>query len=210
MRKYRLGGYGHPVVIDYRDDTLFYIGYTCFYLLYNARRYKSPESYNPPHKPSVAIHLPIYNEAYVVKRLLQACVNIADRYGRSKVNIMVLDDSTDQTTQIAKTMAERYRGQGYRMQVLHRNSRKGYKAGALQNALKQTKEEFITVFDSDFTPPPDFIEKTVPHLAQNPQTGLVQCRWSHINRGYNPLTTTISIGVDVQTGTEVCCKEEAG
>ena len=191
----------HPVVFFSLSLTvtfLFFIyGYNCYYLM------KCSSNYRPPRisgkrfpKPEVAVHLPIYNERYVVSRLIDACCRMAERYGREKVRIMILDDSDDDTRNLIDRLVARYRLRGFNVMVIRRGGREGYKAGALQNALNLTREEFIAVFDADFIPPPDFLDKTIPYFIEDEKVGIVQCRWGHINREYNILTKSISIGVD--------------
>jgi cellulose synthase/poly-beta-1,6-N-acetylglucosamine synthase-like glycosyltransferase len=171
-------------------------GMNILHLTRRARKYRDPPPIPPSHRPAVAVHLPIYNELYVVKRLIDSCILMAAHYGRNLVRILVIDDSTDETRDELDRLVKQYSTEGYRIEVIRRGTRRGFKAGALQAALERTHEEFIAVFDADFAPPPDFLERTVPHLIQDPAVGFVQCRWSHFNRGYNGITKTISIGVD--------------
>lgn len=177
---------------------LFFIyGYNCFFLLKTSKHYIKPTvKTDDSLKPSVAIHLPIYNEKYVVRRLIDSCAAMAAHYGKDKVRIFLLDDSDDETSLEVEALATNYQMLGYKIELLHRDKREGYKAGALQEALMRTEEEFIAVFDADFVPPPDFLEKVIPHFLTDPKVGLVQCRWSHLNRDYNLITKAVSIGMD--------------
>ncbi len=191
----------HPAIflsLSLTVTFLFFIyGYNCYYLMRCSSGYRVPRvSGKWSSKPEVAVHLPIYNERYVVVRLVDACCRMAERYGREKVRIMILDDSTDDTREIIDRVVSRYRLRGFRITVVRRDGREGYKAGALQNALNLTKEEFIAIFDADFIPPPDFLDKVIPYFLEDERVGIVQCRWGHINREYNILTRSISIGVD--------------
>ncbi len=147
-------------------------------------------------KPRVAVHLPIYNELYVTERLLGACVKMAEHYGRGLVRIMIIDDSDDETSATIDRLAAMYTSQGHPIHVLRRGNRVGFKAGALQAALNTTDEKYIAVFDADFSPPEDFLDRTVPHMLADRRIGFVQCRWSHFNRNYNVITETLAIGVD--------------
>ncbi len=162
---------------------------------------KLSKRYRPPplvgdEKPSIAIHLPIYNERYVIERLLTACTRLADHYGKQKVHISVLDDSDDETTEIVERAAASHRTNGYTVDVLHRNNRSGYKAGALNSALSQTSEEFLVVFDSDFIPASDFLDRAVSYITADERIGIVQFRWSYTNQDYNWVTKSVSIGMD--------------
>jgi cellulose synthase/poly-beta-1,6-N-acetylglucosamine synthase-like glycosyltransferase len=130
---------------------------------------------------------------YVVERLLDSVCTM--RYPRDLLEIQVLDDSTDETTALCRAAVERYRGQGFHIHHLHRHDRAGFKAGALDAGLREATGEFILIFDADFVAPPDFLEKTLGHF-QDPQVGMVQVRWGHINRDYSLLTQVQSILLD--------------
>jgi cellulose synthase/poly-beta-1,6-N-acetylglucosamine synthase-like glycosyltransferase len=176
----------------------FLYGFNQYYLLFAARRYKSPRIGDAAaERPRVSIHLPIYNEKYVVRRLLAACASMAEAYGLDKVSILVLDDSDDDTTLEVSAVVGEYVSQGVQIEVLPRGSRQGFKAGALQAALDRTNEDFIAVFDADFVPPADFLVCSVPFLVQDRHLGIVQSRWAHLNRDYSPVTRAIAIGIDV-------------
>ena len=146
-------------------------------------------------KPAVAIHLPVYNEVYVVGRLLEACTKVASKYGRELVKIYVADDSSDETAERIDTLVSGFARNGYNFQVIRRGTREGFKGGALREALKETTESYFAVFDADFIPPEDFLDRTVPYLM-NPRVGFVQCRWGHLDRNYNVITESLAIGVD--------------
>jgi cellulose synthase/poly-beta-1,6-N-acetylglucosamine synthase-like glycosyltransferase len=147
----------------------------------------------PATLPRVTVQLPLYNEMYVVDRLLESVT--AMRYPKDLLEIQVLDDSTDETRTIAAAAVERYREQGFDIHYLHRQDREGYKAGALDAGLKVAKGEFILIFDADFIAPPDILEKTLGHFA-DPKVGMVQARWGHINREYSLLTQVQSVLLD--------------
>ncbi len=147
----------------------------------------------PARLPRVTVQLPIYNEMYVMERLLESVVAI--RYPKELLQIQVLDDSTDETCAIARRAVARYRQLGYDVSYLHRETRTGYKAGALDAGLRAATGELVLVFDADFVAPPDILEKTVGSFAA-PGVGMVQARWGHINRDYSLLTQVQSIMLD--------------
>jgi cellulose synthase/poly-beta-1,6-N-acetylglucosamine synthase-like glycosyltransferase len=147
----------------------------------------------PQALPHVTVQLPIYNERYVVKRLLDA-VSALD-YPKDLLEIQVLDDSTDETTAMASRLVKRYRRQGLDLTLLHRSHRQGYKAGALRQGLEVAKGTFIAIFDADFVPTPDFLQRTLPFF-QDPAIGMVQTRWEHINRDYSVLTRAQAFGIN--------------
>jgi cellulose synthase/poly-beta-1,6-N-acetylglucosamine synthase-like glycosyltransferase len=148
----------------------------------------------PPEKlPRVTVQLPLYNEMYVVDRLLESVSRI--RYPKDLLEIQVLDDSTDETTDMVEAAVARYREQGFDIQHLHRTDRAGFKAGALDGGLKVAKGEFILIFDADFIAPADILEKTLGHF-EDPKVGMVQVRWGHINRDYSLLTQVQSVLLD--------------
>ncbi len=145
---------------------------------------------NPPR---VTIQLPLYNERFVVERLLEEAVKI--RYPREKLQIQVLDDSTDETHPFTHALVERYRAMGHPIEYLHRENRNGFKAGALQEGLKTATGEFVAIFDADFVIPADFLERTIDHFT-DPKTGVVQTRWTYLNRDYNVLTEVQTMLLD--------------
>jgi cellulose synthase/poly-beta-1,6-N-acetylglucosamine synthase-like glycosyltransferase len=143
--------------------------------------------------PRVTIQLPMYNEMYVAKRLIDAVVKMD--YPRDLLEIQVLDDSTDETVTIASRCVDYYREQGLDISYLHRQNRKGYKAGALEEGMRVAKGEFIAVFDADFLPYKDFLKNTI-HFFTAANVGMVQMRWSHLNRKYSLITNLQSIFLD--------------
>jgi cellulose synthase/poly-beta-1,6-N-acetylglucosamine synthase-like glycosyltransferase len=171
-------------------------GWHRYYLVYLYMRHRDnvPQPLPPLDPlPVVTIQLPIYNEMYVVDRLVDAVCRI--RYPRERLEIQVLDDSTDETRAIAELAVRRYVAQGFDIKYLHRTDRTGYKAGALEAGLKVARGEFIAIFDADFVPSPDFLERTLPQFAP-PEVGMVQARWGHINRDYSLLTRIQAILLD--------------
>ncbi len=143
--------------------------------------------------PRVTVQLPIYNERYVVERLIDAAARLD--YPRQLLEIQVLDDSTDDTTVLVARKVQEHRAAGLDIVHLHRPDREGFKGGALREGLKQAKGELIAIFDSDFVPPPHFIIETLPFFADR-GLSTVQGRWGHINRDYSPLTAAQAIGID--------------
>jgi cellulose synthase/poly-beta-1,6-N-acetylglucosamine synthase-like glycosyltransferase len=143
--------------------------------------------------PVVTIQLPLYNEMYVVDRLIDAVARID--YPRDRLEIQVLDDSTDETQGIAELAVRRHTLQGLDIKYLHRSDRTGYKAGALEAGMKVARGEFIAIFDADFIPPADFLQRTIHHFT-DAKVGMVQARWSHINSDYSLLTRIQAILLD--------------
>jgi cellulose synthase/poly-beta-1,6-N-acetylglucosamine synthase-like glycosyltransferase len=143
--------------------------------------------------PRVTVQLPIFNERYVIERLVDAVAQF--EYPRELLDIQVLDDSTDETQEVARNCAERYRSLGVPITYLHRDSRDGFKAGALQEGMKSATGEFVAIFDADFIPPADFLRRTIPCFT-DPKLALVQTRWSYINRNYSLLTEVEAILLD--------------
>jgi cellulose synthase/poly-beta-1,6-N-acetylglucosamine synthase-like glycosyltransferase len=170
--------------------------YWLVYLYYKHKKNKTTEP--PAHfpfddLPQVTVQLPIFNEQYVVERLLDAVCRLD--YPREKLDIQLLDDSTDETVEVARILVERYAALGNPVVYLHRTNREGYKAGALEAGLKTAKGEFIAIFDADFVPPSDFLMKCIHHFT-DPKVGMVQTRWTHINRNYSLLTQVEAILLD--------------
>jgi cellulose synthase/poly-beta-1,6-N-acetylglucosamine synthase-like glycosyltransferase len=170
--------------------------YWLVYLYYKNKKNKTttpPACFFPEHLPRVTVQLPIFNEQYVVERLLDAVCRVD--YPKDKLDIQLLDDSTDETVQVARILVERYAALGHPVTYLHRDNREGYKAGALAEGLKTAQGEFIAIFDADFVPPPDFLMKCIHHFT-DPKVGMVQTRWTHINRNYSVLTQVEAILLD--------------
>ena len=143
--------------------------------------------------PSITVQLPLFNELYVVDRLLKAVTAID--YPREKLEIQVLDDSTDETTRVAEAVVAKYAEQGFDIHYIHRADRTGFKAGALENGNKTAKGELLAIFDADFVPKPDCLRKLVDFFT-DPLVGCAQMRWSHINGKYNLLTRLQTIMLD--------------
>jgi len=143
--------------------------------------------------PRVTIQLPIFNELYVVKRLIAASCDIV--YPRELLDIQVLDDSTDETAVVAQECVAEFQKKGYDIQYIHRDNRVGFKSGALENGLRTAKGEFIAVFDADFVPQKEILEKTIDYFADK-TIGMVQTRWTYLNRDYSFLTKIQAIMLD--------------
>jgi cellulose synthase/poly-beta-1,6-N-acetylglucosamine synthase-like glycosyltransferase len=158
----------------------------------NKQKAPKPQKYTGP-LPRVTIQLPIYNERYVVERLLEAVTRID--YPRALLEIQLLDDSTDETRFVASRLASEYARAGHPVSYYHRDNREGFKAGALAEGLKHASGELIAVFDADFVPPPPVIRQMVEYFA-DPRIGVVQGRWTWVNRHYSNLSEVEAILLD--------------
>ena len=171
-------------------------GWHRYYLVYTYMKHKHEQPV-PLHRldplPVVTIQLPLYNEMYVVDRLVDAVCKI--EYPRELLEIQVLDDSTDETRQIAELAVRRYAAQGVDIKYLHRTDRTGYKAGALEEGLKVARGAYVAIFDADFIPNTDFLQRTV-HYFSSPKVAMVQARWGHVNEDYSLLTKIQSVLLD--------------
>jgi cellulose synthase/poly-beta-1,6-N-acetylglucosamine synthase-like glycosyltransferase len=168
--------------------------YVLVYLYYKHQRNRTTEPATRfADLPRITVQLPIFNEQYVVERLLDAVCKLD--YPREKLDIQVLDDSTDETVDVARNLVERYAALGNPITYHHRTNRHGFKAGALAAGLESAKGDFVAIFDADFTPPEDFLLRTIHHFA-DPQIGMVQTRWTHLNRNYSFLTEVEAILLD--------------
>jgi cellulose synthase/poly-beta-1,6-N-acetylglucosamine synthase-like glycosyltransferase len=143
--------------------------------------------------PVVTVQLPLYNEVYVVERLLDSVMALD--YPKELLEVQVLDDSTDDTREVARAAVERYRARGFDVVYVPRDQRQGYKAGALQSGLRRARGEFLLIFDADFVAPPDMLRRFLPHFS-DPRVGMVQARWDHLNRDFSLLTRIQSIYLD--------------
>jgi len=185
---------------------LFIYGVNGYYMMYqfarNRRRAEAGQAQiardywartRPEDLPAVTIQLPIYNEQYVVERLIRHACHI--EYPADKLEIQVLDDSTDETRDLVALIVARQRELGHDIRHIRRPDREGYKAGALQHGMSVCRGEFIAIFDADFMPEKDFLHKTIPYFS-DPGIALVQTRWGHVNADYSLLTMAQSIGID--------------
>lgn len=162
-------------------------------LYYRYRGRLNPAVRQPETWPVVTVQLPLYNEMYVATRLIDAVCRLD--YPRDRLEIQVLDDSTDETSELVTERVQRYRGEGFRIEHVHRTHRSGFKAGALEQGLASSRGELLAVFDADFFPQPDFLRLTVPHFV-DPAVGMVQARWEHLNRRYSLLTRIQAVLLD--------------
>src|SRR5215208_412088 len=166
---------------------------TIMYLRMKTPTKRKREIQPPKEWPRVTVQLPIFNEKYTVERLLRAVTGLD--YPADRLQIQVLDDSTDDTYDLLTKLVEEYKGRGTDIELIHRVDRKGYKAGALDNGSHTATGELIAIFDADFVPKPDWLKRTVP-CFQNPQLGCLQTRWGHTNQQYNSLTRAEAMGID--------------
>ena len=158
------------------------------------KKYSNEMSLNEEDSPYVTIQLPLYNEKYVVARLIDCIVTLD--YPKDKLEIQLLDDSNDETTTLIEAKIKEYQPQGFDIKLIRRGDKVGFKAGALKYGLELAKGEFISIFDADFLPPKDFLQKTISHLYNNPNLGVVQSRWGHLNRDYSIITQAQAFGLD--------------
>jgi cellulose synthase/poly-beta-1,6-N-acetylglucosamine synthase-like glycosyltransferase len=157
--------------------------------------------------PVVTVQLPLYNEVYVVERLIEAVVALD--YPKELLEIQILDDSTDDTRDVARNVAARYRSLGYDVAYVPRNHRLGFKAGALQAGLANARGDFLLIFDADFVPRPGMLRECLPHFS-DPGVGMVQARWEHLNRDFSLLTKIQSIFLDGHFVIEHAARNRSG
>ncbi|MCB0832514.1 MAG: glycosyltransferase [Bacteroidetes bacterium] len=162
----------------------------------------------PPETwPIVTVQLPIFNESTVAGRLIDA--TCAFDWPKERLEIQVLDDSTDDTIQLTRKKVDEYRKQGFNISLHHRVDRTGYKAGALREGLAKAVGEFLAIFDADFIPTPDFLKNTIPYFAGE-RIGMIQTRWSHLNEDYSILTETQAIGLNGHFVIQQLARNRAG
>src|SRR5215471_18984223 len=205
-------------------DTYFmaaYFGILILLSIYGAYRYrlvylflrykdhypKPKSSFPPNHLPRVTVQLPLYNEMYVAERLVKAVSEID--YPRDLLEIQVLDDSSDETREIARRAVAQCSDQGFNITYLHREDRIGFKAGALEEGLKHASGDLVLIFDADFVPRPDCIRRMIDYFTDE-RVGMVQMRWSHINADYSLLTKVQAIMLDGHFVIEQTARDRAG
>lgn len=176
-------------------------------LYYRTRHRNPPTPPDPGDWPTVTVQLPLYNELYVAERLIRAVVGLD--YPRHKLEIQVLDDSTDETREIVARAVAEHRRAGVDIIHLHRRDRTGFKAGALAAGLARARGELVTVLDADFVPQPEYLKLLVPHFA-DPEIGMVQARWGHINRDYSLLTRIQAVLLDGHFRIEHAARHRSG
>jgi cellulose synthase/poly-beta-1,6-N-acetylglucosamine synthase-like glycosyltransferase len=183
-------------------------GFIMIYYYLKFRSRKPPVVEALTSYPVVTVQLPVFNEVYVVGRLIDAaCAMI---YPKEKLEIQVLDDSTDETVDVVAQYVDRYKKLGFDIKQIHRANRKGYKAGALKEGLVDARGEFVAIFDADFVPRPDFLLKTMPHFNTDPKVGMVQTRWEHLNFDYSLLTRTQAMALDGHFVIEQAVRNKVG
>ena len=195
---YQLNSFDLAIMIPYFLVLVILASYGMhrYYLVYAYFKHRKNVPGPPPpvaEWPKVTIQLPIYNERYVIERLVDAISRFD--YPHELLDIQVLDDSTDETQEVARTCVERYQALGLPIHYVHRNDRTGYKAGALAAGLESAKGEFVAIFDADFLPSPDFLRRTLPYFADS-KIAMVQTRWTYLNRHYSALTEVETILLD--------------
>jgi len=211
-------GSGYEVITEvlfsiYITALLFLFLYGCMqiHLVYKYMQHKKRVQQIIPqpltHYPFVTVQLPVYNESLVIERLIDAVAGFD--YPRVYFEVQVLDDSTDETTEIIARKVSQYRLLGLQIEHIRRTSREGFKAGALQYGLQTARGEFVTLFDADFVPPADFLQHTLPAFT-NAKIGMVQTRWSHLNKNYCLLTHFQAFLLDAHFSIEQMGRNSAG
>lgn len=189
---------------------LFVFGLHGFIMLYYHKKYRDN---NPVPKPqidenaTVTIQLPLYNELYVAERLIKATCEI--EYPKDKLEIQVLDDSTDETTEVVANIVKQKQAEGFDIKHIRRGTREGFKAGALKYGLEKARGEFVAIFDADFIPHKDFLKKTLSFFTDE-KVGLVQTRWEHLNGDYSILTKAQALALDGHFVIEQTVRNKAG
>ncbi len=182
------------------------------FLLILAIRHRKPKT--PPvlessaGLPSVLVQLPVYNERYVIERLIDSAAAL--QYPADKLVIQVIDDSTDETTLLAQARVAHHRERGVDIRYLRRADRSGYKAGALTAGMAAAPGEIITIFDADFIPPRDFLLRMVPSFLRDPRLGILQARWEHLNLEQNAITRVIALGLDLHFAVDQIARSRSG
>ena len=199
---YHANAFDLAMMIPYFIILIILAGYGLhrYWLVYDYYKYRKNVPGPPPpvsEWPRVTIQLPIFNERYVIERLVEA-VSRFD-YPSEFLDVQVLDDSTDETHEVAKACVDRHAAAGMPITYIHRTNREGFKAGALENGLKTARGEFVAIFDADFIPEPDFLRRTIPYFLNGEEgknIGMVQTRWTYLNRDYSLLTQVETILLD--------------
>ncbi len=181
--------------------------YSIIYLFLKHRNVVPKPREEFPELPMVTVQLPVFNEYYVIRRLMEAVGRLD--YPADRLEIQVLDDSTDETTDIAAAEVEKLRGKGFHITLIHRVNRAGFKAGALAEGLREATGEFVFILDADFVPPPDVLKKCIHHFS-DPSIGMVQTRWGHINRNHSLLTRVQAMFLDGHLLLEQTARNRSG
>ena len=189
---------------------LFIFGLHGFIMIFYYNKYRNvkqiPQKDFTPDK-AVTIQLPLYNELYVVERIINSVCEI--NYPKDKLEIQVLDDSTDETTQIVAKLVEKKKNEGFDIHHIRRGTREGFKAGALKEGMKIAKGEYIAIFDADFIPQKEFLNKTLSYFSDD-KVGMVQTRWEHLNGDYSILTKAQALALDGHFVIEQTVRNKAG
>lgn len=181
--------------------------YVIIYLFLKNRRRAVVPAGHFEQLPKVTMQLPIFNEVYVVERLLKSVSEID--YPRELLQIQVLDDSTDETRELTASCVENLRSRGFNVELIHRVDRTGFKAGALETGLASAESDFVCILDADFVPQPDLLRKTI-HFFTDPKVGMIQTRWGHLNRGYSLLTRVQAMFLDGHLLLEQTARSRSG
>ena len=189
---------------------LFIFGLHGFIMIFYYNKYRNvkqiPQKDFTPDK-AVTIQLPLYNELYVVERIINSVCEI--NYPKDKLEIQVLDDSTDETTQIVAKLVEKKKNEGFDIHHIRRGTREGFKAGALKEGMRIAKGEYIAIFDADFIPQKEFLNKTLSYFSDD-KVGMVQTRWEHLNGDYSILTKAQALALDGHFVIEQTVRNKAG
>ncbi len=177
-----------------------------YLFLKNRKRAPQPLAYFQ-QLPVITVQLPLFNEIYVVERLLRSVSELD--YPRELLQIQVLDDSTDETRELTASCVRRLAARGFDVELIHRTDRVGYKAGALEAGLATARGEFVCILDADFVPQPELLKATV-HFFTDPKVGMIQTRWGHINRGYSLLTRVQAMFLDGHLLLEQVARSRSG
>ncbi len=188
---------------------LFAFGLNLLYLTVRALRMKrrTPPRLVTSNEPAVCVQVPIYNERYVAERVLDAACSID--WPRDRLEVQVLDDSDDETTEIVARRVERWRRRGIQVSHVRRGSRTGFKAGALAHGLGLTQAPFVAIFDADFVPPHDFLRRTIAAF-DDPSVGFAQARWGHLDEGYSMFTRLQAMAIDFHFLVEQAVRSAGG
>jgi cellulose synthase/poly-beta-1,6-N-acetylglucosamine synthase-like glycosyltransferase len=181
--------------------------YFIIYLFLKNRKRRPAPAARFEQLPVVTVQLPIFNEVYVAERLLRSVSKLD--YPRNRLQIQVLDDSTDDTREITTDCAAELRERGFDVELIHRTDRTGFKAGALERGLATARGEFVCILDADFVPPPHLLRKTIDFFT-DPKVGMIQTRWGHLNRGYSLLTRVQAMFLDGHLVLEQTARSRSG
>jgi cellulose synthase/poly-beta-1,6-N-acetylglucosamine synthase-like glycosyltransferase len=189
---------------------LFFFGAHGFVMVFHYYKHRHEQDGDLPltQFPMVTVQLPVFNEMYVVRRLIE--FSCAIDYPKDKLEIQILDDSTDETVDLIDNIVKEKQKLGILIHHVKRIDRKGFKAGALKEGLRIAAGEFVAIFDADFLPKPEFLKKTIPYFYSNPKIGMVQTRWEHLNGEYSLMTRTQAMALDGHFVIEQNMRNKAG